>query len=291
MRAKLIFNPLSRRAVSSWRLEKLEHRLKKGGLTVKTFRAIKPGEAMSLAASAKDESFDLVICAGGDGTIHRVINGLANSRIPLGILPMGTGNVLAWELDIPFNLFEACTVLASGRTRRIDLCKCNATYFSCMAGVGLDAQVVREINPGVKGLLGTLAYPISALRTLLHYGLPELKIKIDGENQPLLGYGIVLCNSMHYGGRYKICPNASIDDGWMDICILQKKDSYTVIRSGIAMLLEQPLRGKGLKFYRAKSVSVTSPRKVLVQADGDVVEETPVNFSIIPKALSVLVPG
>ncbi|MEJ2746168.1 MAG: acylglycerol kinase family protein, partial [bacterium] len=121
MRAKLILNLTSRRAVSAARLNKIERALTKKGFLLETCSVTRPGEARQIAAQAIDESFRMVICAGGDGTIHEVINGIAGSDLVLGILPMGTGNVLAWEMNIPLDLQKACEVLSTGRVRTIDL--------------------------------------------------------------------------------------------------------------------------------------------------------------------------
>jgi diacylglycerol kinase (ATP) len=291
MKAKLILNPLSRRAIGSWRLSKILRVLEKRGFSVEAFRTVLPGDAHWLAANAKDESYDLVICAGGDGTINEVINGIANTDVILGLLPMGTGNVLACELRIPLNLLEACKVITSGRVREIDLCKLNDKYFSCMAGIGVDAQVVKELNPRMKGIFGKLAYPFSALRTLSHYDPPELKIEIGEGEQSITGYAAVVCNSMHYGGKYKLCPFAMIDDGWLDLCILQKRDIASIIRSGITVLSDHRLYGKGLKYYRVKSLCVSSSQEVPIQADGDIIGATPAKFSVIPKALRIMVPA
>lgn len=291
MRAKLILNPTSRRAVSAARLKKIERALTEKGFSLETCTASQPGEARQMAAGARNESFQMVICAGGDGTIHEVINGIAGSGLILGILPMGTGNVLAWELDIPFDIRKACEALATGKIRTIDLGITSVgSYFSCMAGVGLDAQVVREVDPTVKGFLGIIAYPLTAVRTVLRYGLPELTIKIDGKEPPLTGYSVVICNARHYGGRFMLCPDAVIDDGWLDVCILQEHHASAIIRSGASVVLNPHQAVEGLAFHRGRSVHVSSNRKVLVQSDGDIIGTTPIGFSIAPKALKVMAP-
>lgn len=291
MRAKLILNPTSRHAVSAGRLRKIERALAERGFSLKTCATAKPGEAREQAARAKDESFQMVICAGGDGTIHEVINGIAGSDLVLGILPMGTGNVLAWDMNIPLDIQKACEVLVTGRIRTIDLGLTSVgSYFSCMAGVGLDAQVVREVDPTMKGILGMIAYPLTAVRTVLRYGLPELTIDIDGKKPPLTGYSVVICNSRHYGGRFTLCHHAVIDDGWLDVCILQEHHASAIIRSGVSVAMNHHEAVEGLTFHRGRSVHVSSNRKVLVQSDGDIIGTTPIGFSIAPQALKVMAP-
>lgn len=291
MRAKLILNPMSRRAVSAAHLKKIERALTEKGFSLETCAASKPGEAREQAAGAKDGSFQMVICAGGDGTIHEAINGIAGSDLILGILPMGTGNVLAWEMNIPLDLQKACEVLSAGRVRTIDLGLTSVgSYFSCMAGVGLDAQVVREVDPAMKGFLGMIAYPLTAVRTVLRYGLPELAITIDGKEPPLAGYSVVICNSRRYGGRFMLCPHAVIDDGWLDVCILQEHHASAIIRSGLSVVLNHHEGVEGFTFHRGRSVHVSANRSVPVQSDGDIIGTTPIDFSIAPQSLRVIAP-
>jgi len=292
MRAKLILNPASGHAASAARLRRIERVLTEKGFSLETFTAVQPGEARQQAVSARDEPFQMVICAGGDGTIHEVVNGIAGSDLILGILPMGTGNVLAWEMGIPLDPLRACEVLAGGRVKTIDLGLTSVgRYFSCMAGVGLDAQVVREVDPAVKGFLGRIAYPIAAVRAVLHYDLPELIIDIDGQKPLRSGYSVVVCNSRHYGGRFMLCPEASIDDGWLDVCILQKRHASVILRSGLSVLLNNQWAVEGMTIYRGRSVNVSSSHKVLVQSDGDIIGTTPISFTIVPRALKVMAPA
>lgn len=292
MKAMLVFNPASRGAARKGVLQQIEKRLAENGIRVETCIAREPGSARRLASGAASTGRRMVIAAGGDGTIHEVINGIAGMRIALGIVPMGTGNVLAWEMGIPIHPLRACDTLSAGEARTIDLGRLSdGSYFSCMAGVGVDAQVVQELDPSMKGLLGVAAYPISGLRTVLHYGLPELSVEIDGGEPPLIGYAVAVCNARHYGGKFILCPKARIDDGWLDICILQKRDTATILKYGLRVLISGPPEGmKGIAFRRGKSVRVTSVQRVPVQSDGDIIGTTPVSFSIVPGALRVIAP-
>lgn len=290
MRAKLIYNPASGGAVGPGRLRKIERALAGGGIEAQVCIAVQPGDARQHSVSARDGSFRMVICAGGDGTIHEVINGIAGSDLVLGILPMGTGNVLAWELGIPLDPMAACGVLKSGRERIIDLGRSSdGRYFSCMAGVGIDAQAVRGVQRVEKGIFGGLAYMASALRTLVHRGFTELAIGMDGR-PPVVGYATVICNSAHYGGRFRLCPSAVIDDGWLDVCILQKRDSLALLRSSVSVIMNNHSRVENISFTRARMVLVSSEQKALVQTDGDIIGTTPIGISIVPRALRVMAP-
>ncbi|MCX6355257.1 MAG: diacylglycerol kinase family lipid kinase [Candidatus Aureabacteria bacterium] len=293
VRARLIVNPDSRHALGARRLSKIEQFLSGNGISVETCHAAKRGEARKFAAEASASGlFQTVICAGGDGTIHEVINGMIGTDLTLGILPTGTGNVLAWELGIPRNPLDASEVIVRGRIREIDLARSSeGGYFSCMAGVGIDAQAVNELNLSMKEMLGAMAYAVSGFRTVLHYILPEISIEIDGVTPPIKGYAVVVCNSRHYGGRFMLCPGALIDDGSLDICILRERTKHSLIWCGMAILLNIPRITHGISFYCGKTVRISSPQPVLVQMDGDVIGVTPIEFSIVPKALKVMVPA
>ncbi len=291
MRAKLIYNPAAGRAAGASRMRKIMRSLADGGIEAEIGVVGRPGDARQFAVSARDGSFDMVICAGGDGTIHEVINGIAGSNLLLGVLPMGTGNVLAWDLDLPLDPVEACEVLKLGAERTIDLGRSSdGRYFSCMAGVGIDAQIVRDVPPLAKGILGSFAYMLSGIRTLVHHGLTELSIGMDGR-PPVLGYAAVICNSTHYGGRFKLCPSAVIDDGWLDVAILQKRDSLALLRSSLSVIMDNRPRKETISFTRARMVLVNSAQKTLVQSDGDIIGATPIGFSIAPRALRVMAPA
>lgn len=291
MRAKLIYNPSSGGAVGSARLKRIRRCLADGGIDAELCTVERPGDARQFAVSARDGSFDMVVSAGGDGTIHEIINGIAGSNLLLGVLPMGTANVLAWDLGLPLDPLAACEVLKFGRERTIDLGRSSdGRYFSCMAGVGIDAQIVREVPTIAKGIFGGVAYLVSGIGTLIHHGLTELSIGMDGR-PPVVGYATVICNSTHYGGRYKLCPNAIIDDGWLDVAILQKRDSLALLRSSLSVIMDNRPHKETISFTRARMVLVSAPHRTLVQLDGDIIGTTPIGISIAPRALRVMAPA
>ncbi|MDD5557873.1 MAG: diacylglycerol kinase family lipid kinase [bacterium] len=292
MHARLILNPASRGSPGRQTLADIEETLRRGGIPVETLVASGPGEARRLAADAARGGARMVICAGGDGTIHEVVNGIAGTDAVLGILPAGTGNVLAWELGIPLDLVEASRVLLDGRVRTVDLGHiAGGNYFSCMGGVGLDAQVVRDLPPAAKELLGKAAYLLSGIRSVLRCDLPALSIRTDECPEPIVGYAMVVCNARHYGGRYVVCHEAALDDGWLHACVLQRPDRRTIIHMGLRILARRRCRTEGVSFMRARTILVTSASPVLVQVDGDVCGTTPVEFSIAPGALRVMTPA
>lgn len=159
------------------------------------------GHATELAQACVADGYDLVIAAGGDGTINEVINGLAYSNVTLGVIPLGTANVFGIEMKLPIEIRAACQVIASGYKRTIDLGKANGRYFVCMAGIGFDAHVLRKADSKLKKIYGALAYGIVGVAQLFTYRFRQIVIKID--DQPIVrkGYFVVVGNGKYYGGE------------------------------------------------------------------------------------------
>ncbi|HEV2743556.1 MAG TPA: diacylglycerol kinase family protein, partial [Rubrobacter sp.] len=189
--AVIIGNPNSGSAGDEGYLEGFADTLRAGGLTVEVLNTERPDHATELAAAASDR---IVIAAGGDGTVNEVLNGLSKSAT-LGILPLGTANVLARELGLPLEPEGACERILTGSAVRMDVGVAAdeagaGRRFACMAGIGFDADVVREVGPRLKRYLRSLAFPLVALKGYLRGGRPELHVR-DGETTHVVEYAVV----------------------------------------------------------------------------------------------------
>src|SRR4051812_29924734 len=168
------------------------------------------GQARALAADAAQQGYRIVVAAGGDGTINEVVNGLAGSQTALGILPVGTMNVFAAELGLPRRLSDAWRVIQAGHTREIDLARANRQYFVQLAGVGLDAQVVKETTRTLKKNFGPLSYLISTAQIAARK--PPVIIA-DCDGRVLEGSFVLIGNGRFYGGPIPFFSRARVDDG------------------------------------------------------------------------------
>src|SRR3712207_338679 len=198
-KAVIIGNPNSRRAGSRGYLERCAKILRSGGLTVEVMNTEHPDHATELATLAGDR---LVVAAGGDGTVNEVINGLEENAT-LGILPLGTANVLARELGLPLDVGQACQRILNGERTRVDIGVATnregvERRFACMAGVGFDAHVVRAVTPRLKNYLGTHAFALTAFRVLFGKEFPPVHVVHDGTTH-VVRFAIV-ANAHHYGG-------------------------------------------------------------------------------------------
>ena len=261
---------------------------RKKNLTIKETK--KQLDAKRIAKNAIGK-FDVVIAAGGDGTINEVVNGLANSKAKLGIIPIGTENVLAQQLKIPFNHIDAAELILKKRAKSLDLGKANNRYFILMCGIGLDAKAAASVKPFLKKFLGRTAYHITALKTALTYMPKKLEIHIDNQILPRWGYFAVVGNIKYYGGNIELTPLADHNDGYLDICIFKNRDLFNYFKfflgaasKGVISLLEF----SNIEYFRFKKLRIKSSKKVLVHTDAEIIGYTPVTIQVIPKAIKII---
>ena len=246
-----------------------------------------PGEARALAAGAAAQGYETVVAAGGDGTVNEVVNGLAGSEITLGVLPVGTMNVFAAELGLPTDLAQAWEVIRRGHAREIDLAKANQQYFVQLAGVGLDAQIVKETSWAMKRNLGPLSYVISAAQVAARKP-PRLVVQCDC--QTIEGCFVLIGNGRFYGGPVTLFQEARVDDGLLDALVFQKMGYLDIIRYLGNILMGSHTDLPDVISCQARKIEVTSDEPIPVEVDGELAMELPVTFGFSSRKLRVLVP-
>lgn len=256
-------------------------------------------EAAARRAAARQE-FDAVFVAGGDGTVNEVVNGLmagaepGRPSLPLALIPLGTQNVLAHELHIPEgDLSVLVSLIRAGKTRTIDLGKIEDRYFALMAGFGFDAAVIRDVVLPVKELIGPAAYALATLRALTNYRSTSVRLRLDGEEVVSDAFLVIVANAASYAYRQlKMTPFASLDDGWLDVCVFERApfDRVGFITQIMAAMARRHLRDPRVRYYRARRVGIDSDPPIQGQLDGDMFRPTPVSIEVVPQALTVFVP-
>lgn len=248
-----------------------------------------PMHAMELAKGAKNK-YDIVIVAGGDGTVNEVINGIIESKIILAIIPFGSTNVLALELGIPFNAKEASELIAHGKKLKIDLgyakTKEEARYFSMMVEVGFVPKLIEGVNLKVRKRWGNLAYLLSGIRQLLTYKWYNIHVEHKSRS---VGYLVIVSNSKDYAGEYQIAEKASTTDGLLDLVVINRKGLGEIVKFLSSVLIGKSntfLRGE---YYQIKEAHIYCRHKMLVQVDGELMGTAPVDVKVAPKALTVMV--
>ncbi len=279
----IIINPAARGARA--RLQKLE-RIARDAV-IKTTAG--PGDAEAQAERAVEQGYQTIVAAGGDGTINEVVNGIGLSPVALGILPMGTVNVFAMELGIPFNLDAAWKVVRAHHVRAIDLASANGHYFVQMAGVGLDAQIVERNKRDIKAVLGPLSYLLTATRVAAERP-PRLHVSSDGR-PTVEGSFVLVGNGRFYGGPFALFNEADPQDGLLDICVFKHMNYLHLMRYFRGALFGSLSTFTDVDYFKARKLVVRANRDVPLEADGELIGHAPVEFSVRRRKLKVLVPG
>ena len=284
--AAIIGNPNSGRAGSKAYLELCAGILRSGGLSVDVLNTECPDHATELASTTEAP---LVVAAGGDGTINEVVNGLAREAT-LGILPLGTANVLARELGLPLDIERACERILHGKRARIDLGVATnregvERRFACMAGIGFDAHVVRAVTPRLKRYLRGLAFALTAFKVLAKEDFPSVRL-IHGDTTYVTRFAIV-ANAHHYGGDLRAASDPDLlASGKLEVVLVGRVS--VLLRPDIfaSILARRPL-DRHMRSFAAREVSAKGPG-VPVQLDGEVWGSLPMSFRVEPQALEVI---
>jgi diacylglycerol kinase (ATP) len=249
-----------------------------------------PGDAEKFARHAVRENFETIVVAGGDGTLNEVINGLGDAASRIAVLPVGTANVLASDLDLNGDPDRFVEMVRAGLTRPFRVGTANGQRFAVMTSVGFDAQVVASVSPRLKRHLGKVAFMLVALRHLAYYRPPTYAVVIDGQRHEA-GL-VVVTRSRCYAGRYTIAPQAGADQDEFHICLLAARNRRDLLRYAIALPLGRLPRQHDVQILRGRGIVISGlpGRTEPVQADGDVVSWLPVIITAAQSRLSLVVP-
>ncbi len=249
-----------------------------------------PGEAETLARRAVSEGFEKIVAAGGDGTINEVVNGLAGSDATLGLLPMGTVNVFAMELGLPSHNLNLCWQIIEGyNTRLVDLPSANGKYFVQLAGVGLDAQVVKETSATLKRNFGPLSYLISAAQIAARKP-PRLFIESEDYARKE-GSFVLIGNGRRYGGPFPFFKQAVIDDGLLDVVVFKQLGYLEIIKYLQDVFFSSDIQLPEVDYFQTRHLRISSDEDVPVELDGELMGNCPVEFSVQQRKLRVLTPA
>ena len=249
-----------------------------------------PGEAEKLARNAVREGFERIVAAGGDGTINEVVNGIAGSDAALGLLPIGTMNVFATELGLPsYDLNRCWEIIKAEHTRLIDLPSANGKHFVQLAGVGLDAQVVKETSLALKRNFGPLSYLFSAAQIA---GRQPPRLLIESENAVTdEGSFILIGNGRRYGGPFPFFKHALIDDGLLDVLVFKRLGYLEIIKYLQNVIFTSDITLPEVEYFQTRRLRVSSEEEVPVEIDGELVGICPVEFELSEQRLKVLAPA
>jgi YegS/Rv2252/BmrU family lipid kinase len=287
----LIANPVAKRA-SEQAIQKAVTLLRSAGYEVHVRLTQKRGDAEGWAREAAKDGAPLIIAAGGDGTFNEVINGIANSGTAMAIVPLGTTNVLAKELDIPEDVAGATVHALRGKAHSVSLgrveCVSHSSqvsrYFCLMAGIGFDGEAVYGVSEALKRRSGKGAYILSGLKTLMEYSPGELRFTLNGTDYA--GYSAIVGNASKYGGNFKITPDAMLQDPHFHIAIMHGKRRRDILRYIYGIFRERHLRLKDITYLKGDSLRIEGIARI--QTDGDYLGTTPAIITVVPDALQLI---
>jgi len=283
----IIFNP-----AAGWRRRQrlaavLAH-LREHGCAVALRETEGPGDAERFAAEVDPDAFDLVVAAGGDGTVNETINGLAHSGLPLALIPLGTANVLAAEIGLKTDPATVARCVAHGETRPIALGAANGRRFILMAGAGFDAHVVAGVSVRMKYWLGKGAYVLSALRQLLVFPFPGYAVQTD--NTVHHAASVVIANGRYYGGRFVCAPEAGLESATLQVCLFERAGRSAAIGYALALATGRLPRLASYRLVEACRVELRGRPGEPLQGDGDVIGQLNAAIEVLPGALDLVYP-
>jgi YegS/Rv2252/BmrU family lipid kinase len=287
-RVLIVVNPDAGRVVSKGRhLGRVVAALRGRGCAVEIREAPGAGDAESLARTAEPE-FDVIVAAGGDGTIAAVVNGVAAAPRPIAILPLGTANVLAAEIGLPRRAAALAAVIAEAPASPVWPGRIDGRLFLTSAGSGFDADVVAAVDRGLKRRGGKLAFIWAALTCLIRYRERRLVVTIDGAEYQVAS--VIATTGPLYAGRFVIAPEARLDEPMLHVVLLQQHGRGDVLRHYLAMLAGRLSRASGVVILSARSVTIAGAEGAPVQADGDNSARLPVALAIAERPIPLVRP-
>jgi YegS/Rv2252/BmrU family lipid kinase len=291
-RLRLLVNPAAGRGRSVRRFESLARRLDEEKVHYDHHFSKGPGHLTELAEklSAEAQDHSLIVICGGDGSVNEVLNGLPTPSPPLGLLPCGTGDDLARNLGIPRSIEGACRTLLTGSVRVIDLVSTGSRLYAGIGGGEVDSEVTRRANESRLPFPGSTVYVWAALRTLTSFRPFSFTVTADEWQYRGPVMFVAVANTPSYGGGLRLSPDSLMDDGLIEVCIVEEMGRLELLKCLPRLLRGTHLTHPRVRLLKARRLRLESERPVAFYADGEYHQALPVELSVVPGALRVIVP-
>jgi diacylglycerol kinase (ATP) len=289
-RVRFLVNPGGGRGRAGRRLREIGRLAAAAGATVELSRDVE--DLRDRARRAAEDGLDRLIVAGGDGTVHHAMRGLAGSDTALAILPLGSGNDLAFALGVPPALPAAVAMALTGGRRRIDLARFGDVPFGCVAGVGFDSEVNRYAN-SLRRLRGSLIYVWAVLRVLPRFRPLQLRLRHPAGELSGPAMFVAFANAPRYGGGMRIAPQARLDDGMIDAVVVRGTSRLRLLRIFPRVFSGTHVSEPEIEIIRGAAFEVALDRRLLAHGDGEPLVEVGEEFvpvTVRPAALAVIAP-
>jgi diacylglycerol kinase (ATP) len=287
----IVLNPVAGSVGAVDELKEKFRRVKDGEVRVTT----KPGDAEDFSREAVDRGCDLIVAAGGDGTLNSVINGIGERirDVSVGLVPLGTGNDFARSLNLPKAVDESIELLERRRTRQIDLVRVTSDrtrYFVNVSAGGFSGIVDEKLSPEMKATWGPLAYLRGAAKALPELSAYRTEMLLDDSEQIALNlYNVIVANGRYVAGGIPIAPEAVVDDGLLDIILIPERPAAQIALLMAQIFLGEHLKNDAIVFRRAAKLAVNSHPGIWFNVDGELVGNEPALFEVMTRALRIVV--
>ena len=284
----LVVNPTSGKGRGAAVRAAVEERLRQGGASVRTVVGVDGDHARDLTRAAVGEGVDAVVALGGDGMVHLALQAVAGTETPLGIVPAGTGNDLAASLGIPADPLAAADLVTAGSRRRIDAVRVGERWFGCVLGAGFDS-VVNERANRLRWPKGGQRYNVAIALELPRFKPLPFTLTLDGEEWRTDAMLVAVGNAQSYGAGLRITPDAILDDGLLDVCVLAPVSKLDFVKTLPKARTGEHVRHPAVTVRRARVVALDSPG-VVAYADGERMGPLPLTCECVPGAVQVFAP-
>lgn len=252
----------------------------------------RPGHATELVENYVKEENYRVYAVGGDGTLNEVLNGMVNSSSCLGVIPNGSGNDFVRSIyeKTAFKNMLKSTIL--GKTKQIDVVKINDRYFINISSIGIDAEVVcnaRKLK-SLPLISGGLAYILGVFITIFKYKCRYIQLKIDDKEIESTITLLAMANGKYYGGGMKVAPYADLEDGILDLCIINKLSRIRMLTLFPKLIKGNHEEIKEVSFYKGRKITLSSKEEIAVNIDGEIIKSQQIQCNIIPQGIKVIIP-
>ena len=293
MKVFVILNPVAGHCDVHAVRDALDRHLSGAGIAYCVYETTGQERLSEIVRSAIDEGFDTFVAAGGDGTISGVIDGLVHTGLPLGILPVGTVNTLARELEIPLDLVRALRlVVGEHATISMDVGRIEGHFFALNASVGASTSAMQATGQQEKRRLGPFAYLGPGIKALFGAQPHDFEIEVDGHSRHWRASEVVVANGGTVGDPVlRWGPDIRVDDGQLDLCVVRARSLLDYLLIAWNLLWGTQRRDRRLRCQRVRhSMSIQGREKMPVQVDGEIVGETPIRVEVLPDAVLVIIP-
>ncbi len=283
-----IVNPTSGRGKGQEFGRRVETKIHATHLSADLEYTTAPGHARELAKTAAKQ-YDIIVVVGGDGTLQETLNGMYGSNAVLGILPVGSGNDFVRAVSIPTNLEQSFEILLRDQRKFIDLAKMNDLVYHNGVGIGFDAWVVNT-SLRVKRLRGNAIYLYAVLSTLKNFKPVPVQIEFNGQSMEQDFFLTTIANGVSLGGGFYLTPDALLDDGMLDLCLIENMPKSSVIKNLMKVYSGRHKEDPRVHLYRASKIRISSEQGMAVHADGELISLNlnEINIEVLPKAVNLI---